>query len=140
MVYKAQRNSLYHAGKKGMKWGFNDGNKNGRRTAASVNAVRNVEDFRSKVGQGAGSALIGGMNNIGARDRRDLIETQIREKRDNIVRKFANINGVSSTNNRAIHKVLVEKYAHTPLGKIEKGRAVGKNFVDELLKRISTKR
>lgn len=32
-IYIKRNNELYHAGKKGMKWGYNDGKPNGKRTA-----------------------------------------------------------------------------------------------------------
>lgn len=40
--------TLAHAGKKGMKWGYNDGSRNGRRTAAEISAVKKQMEEMAK--------------------------------------------------------------------------------------------
>lgn len=48
-VVRTEEYTLAHAGKKGMKWGYNDGSRNGRRTAAELQAVaKAVAEYNSK--------------------------------------------------------------------------------------------
>lgn len=133
--------SLYHSGKKGMKWGFNDGAKNGRRTAASDTAVKSIENFRSKIGQGTKSALIGGMNTVGVDERQKLIKTQTQMKVNAANDKLLNKNdSKNNRKNRMLIKTLTDKYAQTPLGKLEKSKVVGKKITDALIERMLKRR
>lgn len=142
VIRNSQTNSsLSHSGKKGMKWGFNDGTKNGRRTAASDTAVKSIENFRSKIGQGAESALIGGMNAVGVDERQKLIKAQTQMKVNAANDKLLNKNdSKNNRKNRMLIKTLTDKYAQTPLGKLEKSKVVGKKITDALIERMLKRR
>lgn len=159
MEYRVSRtsrknNKLYHSGKRGMKWGFNDGKKNGNRTAASIATIKPVKNFKENIGLGGSAALAGAMDIIGADGRTDLIEAMNRTKNasdaSNLFNKnktknkdprlqqgIKNMSELANKNhkkNQVKYTILKEKYARTPLGKLEKSRAIGKNIVDGILK------
>lgn len=45
-IYTTEYEDIYHAGKKGMKWGFNDGKRNGGRIAETVEQLQNMMGSR----------------------------------------------------------------------------------------------
>lgn len=47
-------NELYHGGKKGMKWGYNDGKRNGKRTAGSI-----LDEYNHEPPEGYNPAAFG---------------------------------------------------------------------------------
>lgn len=61
---------LAHAGKKGMKWGFNDGRRNGRRTAEEI-----LEDLRDGAGE-----IADDVRKIGYKSSQKVDDTLYRER------------------------------------------------------------
>lgn len=61
---------LAHAGKKGMKWGYNDGQRNGRRTAEEI-----LEDLRDGAGE-----VVDGVKTIGYKSSQKVDDTRYRAR------------------------------------------------------------
>lgn len=148
-------NELYHGGKKGMKWGYNDGKRNGKRTAGSI-----LDEYNYDPPAGYNPAAFGGTwkpSTLGGKNgfvdesgffyegdhktalkkkyNHDLlikdaeIQTQLAEKR----RK----NSLSYKVERLVDeaKVSIKRLSDTPNAVIDKGRAKAA----ELLRKAAAK-
>lgn len=148
MEYRVKRSADYdylaHGGKKGMKWGYNDGKKNGKRTASDI--IKDKLGFDERADRDAAVSAQQNAVRIENKMKKELSEYKTFAKKANINEQDAleasktDYNDAIAERKAADAKAAkaVSAYYKTPLGKLERATSAiksGASRVEKLLRK-----